>query len=582
MKLTKFALTPPLVAISFALCAVFNLFAVERYVTATGVDDADHGGSWDSAYATITYAINQVKGSATADAPATVWVDDGFVHEVSAKGTVTVPPNVILRSKSGDWRTGATIHGSPDSTARCVNLNAGGTIIGFDLVGGGDSGKYGNDGGINGGNRTTSVARNCRITGCCGYDTASARTASLYDCEISFCTNRHTAAGGCASGPYSCNLYNCTVATNKTSGYGIWDCKIQGGTIKSAGSFLNSTASGTTFDNTPVRTSTAGKQAFLTKCKVTATSNVLAGDVIADECEFSGCGQITMSGDAPHPTLLNCKIHDNVSRTSLIPYGNVISNCVIWSNSVDFPNGSAGSPAKGGIFNSAMCSLKVYNTTVSNNLVTLNGAATKSTSVVGIVADASGSYAITLRNCLFANNGSGNSVVRGARLTMYNTAVVDEAGATSRLAHNVGAMVNCSLVRTTGIGETWYNEAVTTAVATNCVFWNGAACGDSYKSGYAYAPVNCCSAQAAADPTGASFSTDPHLNAVSASPAFLMPRKGSPCIDKCTGDCDFAWMRDPSDLRSRDVYGNKRVFGAAADIGAIEYKPTLGLLFFVR
>ena len=123
---------------------------------------------------------------------------------------------------------------------------------------------------------------------------------------------------------------------------------------------------------------------------------------------------------------------------------------------------------------------------------------------------------------------------------------------------------------------------------TNSICWNAttAACGDPGTTHSKWtekpAPVNSCSARAASDTTGTSFSTAPGLDMDITSRTFLMPLKNSPCIDKCTGDYAFAWMTDPADPRSKDVYRHRRVIGAAADIGALEYTVSTGFLVIVR
>ena len=63
---------------------------------------------------------------------------------------------------------------------------------------------------------------------------------------------------------------------------------------------------------------------------------------------------------------------------------------------------------------------------------------------------------------------------------------------------------------------------------------------------------------------------------------WLMPLKDSPCVDTCTNGFAYAWMTDKADVRSKDVRKKSRVYGAAADVGAIEYRPVFGMGVIVR
>ena len=567
--------------------AALSLSAAECFVTATGVDDADHGGSWDSAYKTIPYAINQVKGAATADDPATVWVDDGFVHEAATDGTVTVPKYVTLRSKSGDWKTGATIHGvlnyvptaamSDPAVKRCVNLNANATIIGFNLLGGGGGNGTNNNGGIDGGNRTTSVARNCRIAYCWGYGSASVQKATLYDCLITCCTNSKNQTAS----PYQCDLYDCTISGMKTQAgvQGTLDCKAWRCTFENNAQLgNNSEAYDSTFRGNAV------SSVFVAK----ASSAALANTAYVERCVFTNntkscvnCGGGYSSLKAKDCTfaknraeasegscleLLNCPIYQNHITTtgnsmSLLGAG-VISNCVIHSNTGDSTVAST-SYFYGGIRYGNGEATKFIKCTITNNWFTWNGERSKASKRRGCVAYNAGT-SVTLIDCYIANNGSGTYALDGGNL--YNTVVLDNDADYQFSAASRHAMVNSSVIRTSGSGTTYSNSSAD-ASPTNCVFWNGASCGDSGK----FIPVNCCTARATSDPTKASFNADPQLNMDPTSSTFLMPLKGSPCIDQSKGDCDFAWMRDPADVRSKDIYGDDRVVGTYADLGAIEY-----------
>ena len=101
MKLAKFALTPPIMAISLALfAATKRTEPVNLYVSENG--DWNPDGS-EYSYKTIQEAV-----AAATVAGDVVWVDDGFVCTeaattayASAKTMIIIKKAITLRSKSG-------------------------------------------------------------------------------------------------------------------------------------------------------------------------------------------------------------------------------------------------------------------------------------------------------------------------------------------------------------------------------------------------------------------------------------------------------------------------------------------------
>ena len=118
--------------------------------------------------------------------------------------------------------------------------------------------------------------------------------------------------------------------------------------------------------------------------------------------------------------------------------------------------------------------------------------------------------------------------------------------------------------------------------AINCVSW-----GNGPKSGtisspwdYAYKAVsNCCCAvmpqtMATGDIYGC-FVADPKFRTIDGKDYYVGNK------DCKNASLPFGWMTDAKDARSKDVYGNPRVLGTAADLGAVESK-VYGLSIFVR
>ena len=222
MKLAKFALTPPIMAISLALFAADRTEPVNLYVS--------ENGDWDPSGSGYTYTTIQ---GAVADATVAgdvVWVDDGFVcteaattSYASAKTMIIIKKAITLRSKSGyvdeAAKKGATIRGlgetTPASTAtRVLGTEGGAQIIGF-VIEKGCSGTSANGGG--GINMSNGVISNCVIRSCVGSTGGGIRgNGMMYNTVISNCYA--TSGGGGAYCTSTLNCYNCDFIANSTDG----------------------------------------------------------------------------------------------------------------------------------------------------------------------------------------------------------------------------------------------------------------------------------------------------------------------------------------------------------------------------
>ena len=532
------------VGVAAALCS----FAENYYVSETGSDDND-GKSWDTAFRRLSKPLGRnLNGNGIAASNDTVWVEDGYecsaANGDSAMGAipstgsktamVIVQAGVTLRSRSGDWRTGAVIRGGGNL---CLCLVAGASAIGFQCMDGGStSALYG---GVYGTDRATCVVSNCLVTACStkAYYTGvgNVQGVQVYDCVITNNVNTF--------------LHNCYVSHST----------VANGTCSLVGAYS---------------TATSGTSVMLDHCVI---SNFVAEPIIKGNCRMTACDILCNEGQlisVAGCVLDGCTIVGNRRVTAekqkggLIISSAVLSNCTLTANVTGY-TGTDGLGFTGGcLFGS---DVRAVNCTITNN--TLGGVYTKSGNVYGVVGQ--DAY---FENCLVADNslpGGGNYIQNG---TACNSVFV-----------HTNQVLNAMCLNTKLCNVTVYGNCRSCPGATtNSICWNVTTgqCGDPASSYVKWtekpAPVNSCSARAANDTTGTSFSTAPGLDMDITSRTFLMPLKNSPCIDKCTGDYAFAWMTAPADPRSKDVYGHRRVIGAAADIGALEYRPVQGLLVIFR
>ena len=531
------------VGVAAALCS----FAENWYVSETG-DDNNDGKSWETAFRRLTKPCGRnLYGNGIATAGDTVWVEDGYecsaANGDSAMGVipstgsktamVIVQAGVTLRSRSGDWRTGAVIRGGGNL---CLCLVAGASAIGFQCMDGGStSASYG---GVYGTDRATCVVSNCLVTACSTKDyykdICNVQGAQIYNCVIT--NNVNTVL-------HNCDVFNSTIANGT--------CSLVGG----------------------YSTAASGTSVMLDHCVI---SNFVAEPIIKGNCRLAACELLCNTGVLVqvYSVLDGCTISGNWRETAteqakgLIGGGCVLSNCTLTANTTRY-TGTGGKGFTGGcLFGS---DVRAVNCRITQN--TLGGVYTASANYYGVVGENA-----HFENCFVADNSvpNGGNYIRSG--TACNSVFVHTNQALNAMC------LNTKLCNVTIYGNCRSYPGAT----TNSICWNVTTgqCGDPASSYIKWtekpAPVNSCSARAADDTTGTSFSTAPGLDMDITSRTFLMPLKNSPCIDKCTGDYAFAWMTDPADPRSKDVYRHRRVIGAAADIGALECCPAQGLQVIFR
>ena len=250
--------------------------AENYYVSETGSDDND-GKSWDTAFRRLSKPLGRnLNGNGIATAGDTVWVEDGYecsaANGDSAMGVipstgsktamVIVQAGVTLRSRSGDWRTGAVIRGGGNL---CLCLVAGASAIGFQCMDGGStSASYG---GVYGTDRATCVVSNCLVTACStkAYysDVCNVQGAQIYNCVIT--NNVNTVLR-------NCDVFNSTIANGT--------CPVVG-----------SSTDMSTLDHCVVSNfSPASEKLLTTPCRMTACDIFCnTGTLISAACVLDGC-----------------------------------------------------------------------------------------------------------------------------------------------------------------------------------------------------------------------------------------------------------------------------------------------------
>lgn len=603
-----------LMLVSGALAASMT-FAGDWYVK-TGGDDGADGKGWATAVGTIGCGLGK---AADGDV---VWVEDGYVSgsdltPATGQSMISVPAGVTLRSQSGfvdeAEGKGAKIRGyvsadALDETAgkqnqsggcrRGVQLGAGAKLIGF-VVENGASPGYGKGGGVLGANLTC-VVSNCVVRGnialygggglCAvtAYSTVVSNNVACHEgggakiCDLHDCTiagnleqspNNDAGGGGC----YNCNVYGCRVIGNRTTSYGGGIRANTGSNTDYAGPYVctNTIICGNTA-NRHGAVDISGTAVMPVYDSPSICSNrTTTGTAAVGTTSFVRCrvfGHRANQQVLGNGRFIGCVIEDNwATNAANTGFGSTCyTNCIIRNNRMDYAGGTSiyGFISNGGG--------TIVNCVITNNEMLTKGALSGSRN--GLVAYDKG----TVIGCYIADNRCGylfqgnDSYAPAHAPCVVNSLVVHE----DALARCV-VSTNSTFVRTAG--STGY-ACYQTVAFVNSISWNavGQEPKDYLLSGTKFIGVeNSCTAYPASDTTGRSFKTDPMLDFDATGKRYLMPMKGSPCIDACA-DSSFDWMTLAGDPRAKDVYGRRRVLGTSADIGAVEYKPVYGLKVLFR
>ena len=618
MKLAKFALTPPIMAISLALFAANRTEPVNLYVS--------EKGDWDPSGSGYTYTTIQDAVTDAIVAGDVIWVKDGFVCEegiadATSKGCqnrIAITRKITLRSESGyvdeankkgatikgAWHDGTTPNGT--SAVRCVYMNntTGSLIQGFILEGGASGTAAGNGGGgLWGG-----WAKNCVIRGCYGSRGGGcASVKKLTGCVVSNCvatTDGHglyacsandsrilfngvqgTAVDGGGTslasnsngGVFSNCVFACnrarnggavyTAISNYTGGYDFIDCVFSNNVATGNGiahghnTFLRCLVSGNRTD----ATSTSGRYSGLSGSSMTYAARVTDCTIIGNRAWASGT-QCLGSG-LYCAIAVNTVISNNFSCGGAAVCDSVLSGCLVSDNiNTNYPGFTSSSGGYGG----GMSGGSATNCIIRNNQVWHNHAY----NAVG-----GGAFGTTLVNCVVTNNyadywGGGYSGSGSCYNTLFvgNRAANESGGVDARSGNKTYYDVRLYNCTVTGNGAKSGFGGVRSVHAVNTI-----SCGNKYNADSFLSATNCCSSVLTSKETyPGSVSSDPKFVGKGEFPYAL--RMHSPCKDTAL---ELPWMSDAADPRSTALDGHARILGKGPDMGCYEYLP-LGLLFMVR
>ena len=519
MKLVKFSLIPPIVAISALFVSLCACGATQRYVSKDGSYGADVEGA--KCYTTLQAAV------AAAGKGDTIWVQDGFectpkdgyaAYDANGFATISITnaASLTIRGKTGNWETGPVIRGSSELGVRCIyaprknptNTNIDGlTLIGLRLEDG-----YVKD--SNGGGLYTSDRKNIVVT----------------NCFIANCGARY---GGGAWGTYI-TMYqsvvsNCFVLS---SGYGA-------GTV-------NLTA----IDTTYIKNTGA---AFY----VTGNNNKTALRCKMIDNSSTGC--YSNPNDSYKATVRDCVFKSNAGGGV---YGKAdVSNCVFISNSAEKGAGVAAYLKSSTLLpQSVVCTDCVF----SNNTATSMGSV--------------GWYGKFI-NCRMEHNAVTGTTGTGTRLgqgTLYGSSAYNSLIANNTSMRKGGGIYvvgACELVNCTVVSNASVNGAT--------IDGDGAAGSTLTLVNTIFAKNSATAPDIATSATTCFFDSDGDPKLVKAGKEFAFwPKPNSPCIG--TGTV-LEWMSDETDARSKDLAGLPRLTDGKVNIGCYEgIAPMPGLLLLLR
>ncbi len=422
-------------------------FAADLYVSLDGihsVEGSDLGwgtyrtddGVFHDAYTNLQQAVN---AAAKDD---TVWVEDGFVcddsqgHKIMSSDTdigkgvynnvrLDVSKAITVRSRSGEWETGAVIRGrfhsdvaggtsaGGDSAIRGVALASGAQLIGFTVEHCSmDSGIYGTGACVNGG-----VLRKCFVNGGRSSYYAGANGSTLYDCVVSNCYASTYASMLCGSA-YGSTFYGDGGGGGggiylTSGGFVVSNCVFRSGKTTTNGIVDSQVASG----NGPlvIDCTFIGNSGDIIGCYYGANARIRV-----ERCTFTG------NGGTPFSSIYGLQ----QARTNNCIYAR---NCFVTNNVLD--NGSRLVYASG----------EIINTLFANNMQ--NGS-----SSVDLFTVPTADTRMKLLNCTVVCNANENGRVgASARLAMVNTIFHGNTGK-SGLADSFAEAQNSCLDETADVG----------------------------------------------------------------------------------------------------------------------------------
>ena len=450
----------------------------------------------------------------------------------------------------------------------------------------------------------------------------SAGSFKLMDCRFERNTFSRNITYGAAFRGYG-TVSNCVFIGNGHSlsaytirgdgnlGVRVFDCAFTGNFASGPACVQNVWATNTTFvaNTTGAANLQAGccYQSILVDCDLVCNTNNYSGtasECVLVDCRILGNRTYRQGGGAFRSVLTNCVVAGNnaygTGSTTEYGAGGGLSacfacNCVITNNIASmFGGGTSGGTNVNCLIAGNVARMPTSDQSVQDrgSCYGMGGGAYESRLVGCVVSNntawyrGGGFYGSTETiNCRFEGNATewdqnwigayanGGSAVWGG--THYNALMTGNRGVGAYGGTVTGwsglpaVLIGCTVVGNAsekasgGIAGTG-DASMTEILVNTIVAGNTGAQADKFTAATnSYVAV----AGATGVDSGCLYGTAPKLGTVAGFD--FMPLPGSPCIGKGAA---YAYQLDSTDPRSRDVWGRRRVVGAAPDIGAVEAK----------
>ena len=638
-------------AAAIGAATAFDATAATYYVSTNGLHEvngvvwgtyATDDGVEHNAYTNLQQAIN------AASSGSTIWVEDGFtVSEGSRfyRGKETTGGNntrivsdgwnskLTIRSRSGDWRTGAEIRG--DAITRCFGAQSD-TLIGFRLVSGTTTNGAGGGALVS---QYGGTFKNCLFADCSAASngggigrTGPYSALNVVDCVFSNCVARSGSGGAVNGGGSTANCSGCLFVNARANGTG-WDAGCGGGLFGGKSSATNCVfischaynkaqighASRMNGDGGGACTSSSIIDCVFSNCTATsgggALSRCVGGkNVTIVNCQSGRGGGGTRGGKWLGGSIVGC-VDTNVSAstttngggasdgavlTDFLISGNrskrygggttgcTLTNCVVVFNVAS--NGSATSSALiagGGIYGGRAVDCVIAGNAACGpdnkkgaDYFGSGGGANAATLIRCLVTNnvawyrGGGAYGGTAWNCLVSDNESfaeGGGIA--ATTPVFNTLIARNA-ATQQAGVWTDSKTTTVLVNATVTANTNTvadKSAVIRAAITNCVVWGNL--GEGVRQTSTLQPAYSCFPEA--DGSNDTTARDPGLADADGK---IFVATASACRGK---GLRYDWM-DNGGIRSVDWYGEPRIYRGRPDMGWVSSKVTPSLYIYLK
>jgi hypothetical protein len=546
--------------------------------------------TWSSAAATIQDAVNAANPGSlvlvtngTTSAPNTnlnaMYYNGGMVAPNGTFYRVAVTNPITVESVHGPGTT--LIVGNIGTSAGCVYLANGASLIGFTLTNGINGGIFGS---------TNTVITNCVITHCSAYQgNGGIIEGLLYNCLI---TN--------TSGTYQSFVHNSTFVMSGEMNSGLDDCVLSNGGPADGGILNNCLIthnSGGVGGNGGGAYGDGAHRIVLNNCVISSNTAASGGGVygsLSSYCVLNNCLVVSNyatqeGGGAYQAQLNNCTIISNAVRnTGGFQVGGgaalcVLTNCSLIGNLANLGGGAyagqltnctlLGNTAYsmgGGAYNGFLYNCLVVSNTAGPGGGVYGGTVNQSTILDNLSLDGQGGGACNsmLYDCLISSNmalnaassesggGAFNSRLTNCLLT-YNFSATNGGGAYQ------STLVNCTVAFNSGV----LGGGIVNCHADNCILYYNTG-GDFSPNTSAY-PLNyCCSPVLA---TNGFFNITGAPLFVNAAGDDFHLQSTSPCIN--AGNNVYV-------TAATDLDGNPRIQGGTVDIGAYEYQTPTSVISY--